>query len=228
MTYPREDQFIDFHTHTAWNYPNIYPIRSLVKPGEAETYAQQSNPVTIGIHPWFVNESSLESELLQLKESALSEQVLMIGECGIDLKCKTTYTLQEKAFLMQCEIANQVKKPLVIHCVKAYQQLAGYLRQLSPGIPWIFHGFNHNESVARELANYGAYFSIGADLFRENSKIRSSISKMPLDRLFFETDEWQQPVWKIYKEASGLLGLDEKSLIRQIHTNFLSCSRPIL
>jgi len=222
---PNEGQFIDFHTHTKWNYPNIFSIRSLVKPGEAGTYMLHDYPVSIGVHPWFINEARLADEVLQLKEAAAQAHIVMIGECGIDLKCNTPYPLQEKAFIQQAEIAQQLKKPLVVHCVKAYQSLTNYMKQLRPTIPWIFHGFNHNEFVAGELAELGAYFSVGADLFRENSKIRRTITRLPLDRLFFETDEWQQPVWKIYKEAAAILGLPEKTLIGQIHTNYLHCMK---
>jgi TatD DNase family protein len=223
MSYPTENQYIDIHTHTAWNYPHIFSIRNLVKPLEIESYQPSATPISIGLHPWFI-EPGKEHKLIDLVLEASSQtNVFAIGECGIDLKIETQYGLQEKIFLKHAAIAEESKKPLIIHCVKAYQQLTNLLKQQKPQIPWIFHGFNNTEQVALELINHGAYLSIGADLLKENSKIRRSLASLPLDHIFLETDEWQQPIWKLYAEAVKLLGITEKILKQQLFDNFRKC-----
>jgi len=223
MPYPSGQQYIDLHTHIAWNYPYIFSIRSLVKPLEIESFQPSAAAVSIGLHPWYI-EPGKEHKLIELvRDASLNPNVMAIGECGIDLKIETQYRLQEKVFLKQAAIAEELKKPLVIHCVKAYQQLTNLLKQQKPKVPWIFHGFNNNEQVAMELINHGAYLSVGADLLKDNSKIRKSFPLLPPDHLFLETDEWQQPVWKLYAEAVKLLGITEKILKQHLFDNFRNC-----
>jgi TatD DNase family protein len=223
MPYPTGQQYIDLHTHIAWNYPHIFGIRSLVKPQELETFRDLTTPVSVGLHPWFIDLQSNDQVIALVREAAALPHILAIGECGIDLKKDTPFALQEKVFLEQAAIAEEVNKPLVIHCVRAYQQLSNLLRQLKPTVPWIFHGYNHNGQVAQELIRQGAYLSIGADFLKENSKIRKSLPALPLDHIFFETDEWQQPVWKLYAEVARLISIPEKELKLQVFENFRIC-----
>jgi TatD DNase family protein len=223
MLYPAENQYIDIHTHTVWHYPHIFSIRSLVKPEEQEALPEVSYAASVGLHPWFIEPGKENKVIAWVKETAIVPSVLAIGECGIDLKIGTAYGLQEKVFLKQAAIAEELKKPLVIHCVKAYQQLLNLIIKQKPSIPWIFHGFNNNEQVAADLIRQGAYLSIGADLLKENSKIRKALSSISLKHIFFETDEWQQPVWKLYTEASKLLSIPEKDLKLQVLENFKAC-----
>ena len=223
MFAPTVSQYVDIHTHTAWNYPHIFSIRSLVKPGEMESFRLLRVPVSVGIHPWFINQDKEDEMIAMILEAVVMPHVLAVGECGIDLKIDTPFKLQEKVFLKQAVIAEEVKKPLIIHCVRAYQQLLRLLQQQKPTIPWIIHGFNHNEQVAGELIKHGAYLSIGADFLKENSRIRKSLPTIPTDHIFFETDAWQQPVWKLYAEATKLLSIPEKELKLQIFENFRTC-----
>jgi TatD DNase family protein len=223
MLYPTENQYIDIHTHTTWHYPHIFSIRSLVKPGEQQTLPGASLASSVGLHPWYIEPGKENKVIAWIKEAASLSSVLALGECGIDLKIGTAYGLQEKVFLKQAAIAEELKKPLVIHCVKAYQQLLNLLIQQKPSVRWIFHGYNHNEQVAGDLIKNGAYLSVGADLLKENSKIRRSFPSLPPDRIFLETDDWQQPVWKLYAEAAKLLFMPEKDLKQRVLENFRAC-----
>ncbi|NVO21010.1 MAG: TatD family hydrolase [Bacteroidetes bacterium] len=223
MFAPFPGQYIDIHTHISWNYPHIFSIKSLVKPSEIEDYKTSETAISIGLHPWYIVPGKEHAIIAKLKSIAVEPDVMAIGECGIDLKIETAYGFQEKIFLKQAEIAEEVKKPLIIHCVRAYQQLAKLMVQNKPGVPWIFHGFNHNEQVAEELIKQGAYLSIGADLLKDNSKISKSFIKLPMDYIFLETDEWQQPVWKLYAEASRLLSVTDKVLKEAIFQNYQRC-----
>jgi TatD DNase family protein len=223
MQFPNANQYIDIHSHSNWNYPHIYSIRCLSKPEELENYREFARPITLGLHPWYIDPRTSRKVLEMVAEAAEFQTVLAIGECGIDLKIDLPYEQQEKVFLKQLAIAEKAQKPLIIHCVRAYQQLTNILLGNKPGVPWIFHGFNNNEQVAAELIRNGAYLSIGADLLKENSKIRKSFGSIPLNRIFLETDDWQQPVWKLYAEATRLLSIPEKELKFQILENFKAC-----
>ncbi len=225
MPLPTENQYIDIHTHTVWNYPYIFSIRSLVKPGEPEGYASCTGPASVGLHPWYILEDNKDEIIAVVRAAASLPHVIAIGECGIDLKKEIPVDMQEQVFRDQAEIALSVNKPLIIHCVKAYHKLTDLLKQIEPSTPWIFHGFNQHEEVAVELTGLGAYLSVGSDLLKENARIRKTILSIPPERLFLETDDWQQPVWKLYGEVSRLLGIPEKELKRQLYLNFMECFR---
>lgn len=225
MLLPRHDQYIDIHTHTNWNFPHIFSVKSLVKPGEPETFQDINKAITVGLHPWYLNAVSDQDKLDIVRKAAQSPHVIGIGECGIDMKNEIPFDHQERIFLEHLLIAEECQKPLIIHCVKAYHHFQKLIVKTKPGIPWIFHGFNSNRQVADDLVDSGAFLSIGADLLKDNSNIRRIISSLPLDRLFLETDEWQQPVWKIYKELSTLIRKPENEIKHQLADNFIHCFR---
>jgi len=223
MNGPLENQFIDLHTHSHHEDPAVFAIRSLVKPGEMELYKTLNRPVSVGLHPWFIDLREVGKMISIVREASKVDHVLAIGECGLDMAIQIVVDQQTKVFIEQTAIAEESGKPLVIHCVKAYPHLLALIKQLKPTVPWIFHGFNHNEQVANDLIRHGAFLSIGSDLLRDNSKIRKSIRLIPPDRIFLETDEWQQPVSKLYAEAANILNISEQQLKAQLRKNFKSC-----
>ncbi len=223
VPYPDEKQFIDVHTHHPWNYPHIFSIRNYVDRIEIETSRQLKTAISVGVHPWKCKPGEEEKFLELVKQASTLPHVLAIGECGIDLKIETPIEFQEKVFLQQALLADEIKKPLIIHCVKAYQQFSQLLQKQKPGVPWIFHGFNNTLQLAEELTGNGAYLSVGFDLLKENSKIRAAFYHLPIDQLFFETDEMQQPVWKLYAEAAKIFRISEKDLKKHVFENFERC-----
>ena len=223
MLYPTENQYIDLHTHLPWNYPNIFSIRNYVEKSEMEAALQSDHALSAGVHPWKCMPGEEEGFLELVKKASVLPQFLAIGECGIDLKIETACEFQESLFLKQAQIAEEVQKPLLIHCVRAYHQFQQLIQSFKPSVPWIFHGFNNTVQVAEQLVKHGACLSIGQDLTKENSKIRAAFFNLPMESVFFETDEWQQPVWKLYAEAARVIGWPENELKKMVSDNFIRC-----
>jgi len=221
-----ENQYVDVHTHCHSQDETVFTIRSLVKPGELELVSTLNEPLSVGLHPWFIEIGENEAVLDTVRKASHFDHVLAVGECGMDMLTKIPASVQEKVFLEQSKIAEEAGKPLLIHCVRAYSQLVALLKREKPSIPWIFHGFNHNKQIANELIRHGAYLSVGSDLLREHSNIRKSLRSIPMDRIFLETDEYQEPVNKLYTEASCILNLSVLQLKAQIFRNFRSCFCP--
>jgi TatD DNase family protein len=220
---PSPNAYFDSHIHVKPIVGNVYTIVNLDDLDENDTPSFLGVPVSIGVHPWFYDSFKTKKHLDIVKKFASHPSVLAIGECGIDRSVKTPLQVQEKNFIFQAELAEQCKKPLLIHCVKAYADFAGIIQRFNPTVPWIFHGFNANTHIAQSLLEYGAYLSIGRDLMRQNSKIRSSFTDLPIERIFFETDTWFQPVSILYKEASVLTKKTQKNLKQQMFDNFVRC-----
>jgi len=212
--------FIDIHTHQATEeigdlfIQNIFPYDEMLslRPGGF---------FSVGLHPWFINgERNHKDDLLELEKRASLPEVIAIGECGLDKLANTESQLQLDVFIQQSHIAESVNKPLIIHCVKSYSEIAHLKRRMKPKVPWILHGFTGNDMIINQLIPLDFYFSVGKILMTDNQTIRESLEKLPLDHLFFETDEWKRPVQDVYASYAELKGASIESLTEQVMWNF--------
>ena len=148
------------------------------------------------------------------------KRCLAIGECGLDKLSKVDFELQEEVFIEQIKIANHIQKPLIVHCVKAFNELINCLNLNDNTVPVIVHGFNNNENIARILVNQGVYFSFGKALLGYESNAAKAIKNVGRKNFFLETDDADISIKYIYKKASELLGIDEEIIKQQLQGNF--------
>lgn len=189
---------------------NLYPGNSDEKP---RLYSS-------GIHPWYIVPEQTEAQLESLRFDCLDKRCLAVGECGLDKLSKVEFALQEQVFKAQIAIANDYKKPLVIHCVKAFNELINCLNDCDNQVPVIIHGFNNNENIARVMVNHGYYFSFGKALLGYDSNAAKAIKSVGRKNFFLETDDADLSIKYVYRKASELLGVDEEILMQQIKSNF--------
>jgi len=145
---------------------------------------------------------------------------LAIGECGIDLAIDTDIKTQERIFLKQAGIAENKKKPLIIHCVRAYNELIRLRKALKAEMPWIIHGFSGNTEQAVQLLKHGFYLSFGEKLIENKKLLNQAFSQIPVENMFFETDEGNATIREIYSFASEILKLDVDDLKIRIFENY--------
>ena len=105
------------------------------------------------------------------------------------------------------------KKPLVIHAVKAYDDIIRIHKAERPKQPWIIHGFRGKPETAGQLIREGLYLSFGEYYNHE------SLKSVPLDRLFLETDEGNMPIDKLYRKAARIRNLSTHRLRKSIKEN---------
>lgn len=173
-----------------------------------------------GLHPWYIDKATCYDQLDLLRNMVQETHCLALGECGLDKLSKVDFELQEEVFTEQVKIANQVRKPLIIHCVKAFNELINCLNLNDNTVPVVIHGFNNNENIARVLVNEGYYFSFGKALLGYDSNAAKAIIKVGRKRFFLETDDADISIKYIYKKASELLGIDEEIVKLQLQDNF--------
>ncbi len=145
--------------------------------------------LSFGLHPWYIGERS-ESWLDTLK-TLLTSTPSSVGEIGLDHALdKTTFSDQEAVFLAQIHLANELERPVSIHCRRAW----GRLMELLDGKGWpaagfVLHSYSGSADLIQPLARRGAFFSFsGAITFEQNRKGREAAALVPLDRLLIETD----------------------------------------
>ncbi|MBI4059731.1 TatD family hydrolase [Candidatus Giovannonibacteria bacterium] len=126
------------------------------------------------------------------KELAADSKVVAIGECGLDYYRLTADTKkkQREIFEKQVALATEVKKPLMIHCRNAFDDLIEILNTNSKLLntpPGVVHFFSGAKDNATELLDLGFSFSFGGVLTfaRDYDEVVRYIEP---DRILLETD----------------------------------------
>jgi TatD DNase family protein len=208
---------IDFHTHHRGDPKNTIvqsiPYTDLDGMRNGEFY-------TIGIHPWETDRENIDIALHQIIEYAQHPEVIGIGEVGLDRLRGANLNRQIEIFVKQICIVDQIRKPLIIHCVRAWAELLEIKKMSKSMVAWAIHGFRGTPELARQLIDRGMYLSFGAQLVEAAPSLAEAITTVPLDRLFLETDESHTPVEEIYYAASDILNISMETLADQIRSNF--------
>lgn len=149
-----------------------------------------------------------------------NRRCIAIGECGLDKAIDTDFELQQKIFCEQIQIANEVQKPLMIHCVKAFNELTACLKKMNNTVPVIIHGFNNNQNIANDLLKHGYLLSFGKALMDDGSNASEVIKHVGRKNFFLENDDSNVSIRDIYKRASEILGIEEQFLQEQLKSNY--------
>jgi len=144
----------------------------------------------IGIHPHDA-QSYNESVQAQLFNLAKDPKVVAIGEIGLDFyRDLSPRDLQKKAFIGQIKLAQELKKPIVIHDRDAHQEVMEIIKAEKAGrYEGVMHCYSGHIPMALELIKEGFYISFAGPLtFKNNKKTPEVAAKVPLDRILLETD----------------------------------------
>lgn len=205
--------FINIHSHAPaqpgeWAIQTLYSnFSSVIRPG---TYAA-------GLHPWHIHETRWKQEFEALQSLSKQEQVIAIGECGLDKACNTPFQLQKDAFIAQLLWANEINKPLIIHCVRAFDEILKLLQIHKNKVPVIFHGFNKNRLLAEKLTAKGHWLSFGKALLQAGN--HENFLSVPADKYFLETDDAAVSIEIIYKAAANIKNTTVDELHLQLKKN---------
>lgn len=161
----------DCHTHSLRRYAIVCR-----QPGEP---ADDDYVYAVGYHPW--NASDFNEQ--RLEEEASLPSTVAIGETGLDVLRGPSAQVQEAAFRRHIELSERLGKPLIIHCVRAFDRLLAIKKEMRPLQPWIIHGFSRKPELARQLLDAGCYLSLGPRFNPATAAI------IPADRLLIETDD---------------------------------------
>lgn len=174
----------------------------------------QVQPVALGVHPWFIHKETIQQDLSSLSKLATADTVKMIGECGLDKVKGADFALQLEVFEQQLILAKRLKKPLILHCVRAYDELLALAKQIDPGVAMVVHGFNKNEQLGRQLVDHGFCLSVGRAILNVDSGAASIVRET--ENFLLETDDAEHSIQEIYEAASKIkkMSIDElKALI---------------
>ena len=146
--------FFDFHHHFQERKYGIYNLDF--------TEEIPGNYFSAGLHPNKIDENYRQN-LDKIKEISQHPNCLAIGECGLDGLVSADESLQEQVFEQQILWANEIQKPVIVHCVRRFSQLLRF--QKIAKVPLIVHGFNKKKETAEELLSKGFICLLGKRCF---------------------------------------------------------------
>ncbi|GGH24379.1 TatD family deoxyribonuclease [Sphingobacterium alkalisoli] len=205
--------YIDIHTHCRNEQHDVLSLQNCIV---GKDYFP-SVACSVGIHPWYID-IDFDKQCNALETYAARENVLAIGECGLDKLTKTKWEKQIKCFEQQIQLANIIGKPLIIHCVRAYQETFQVLLQQKVTVPVIFHGFNKNIALAQSVLKQGYLISLGADMLKGAKN--NLITNLPLEKIFLETDDKSISIVDIYTYFCAARKISIDQLRNELAQNF--------
>lgn len=219
MNLPLAGDYIDMHTHNGKPSIGVFIIESLMAHEEKLPGNDAGISYTFGIHPWFLNENNHIRLISSVENSINHPNVLAVGEAGFDKLRGPSPDLQRKVFLEQVAIAEIIEKPVIIHCVKAWDELLSVQKKFRPKTTWMIHGFRGSVELAGQLISKGFYLSIWFD-FAIRPESATLLKSLPKERIFLETDGADIDIRDIYNKVSGDLGITVDELKSLMLNNF--------
>ncbi|MBL7814701.1 MAG: TatD family hydrolase [Saprospiraceae bacterium] len=211
--------FVDIHTHLPKVAQGVVSVQNFT---QNDLYTEGGQNASVGLHPWFLTKENVEQDFKTLSKRAMQPNVVAIGECGLDRLRGESLAFQTQVFEQHIRLAEQVQKPVIIHCVRAFNEVVAVKRRMNPRVPLLIHGFHKNETILQDLLRHGFYISVGAAILRGGHNAHDAFKHIPIDRLFLETDDADVPIERIYAAYATLTGIGLMDLKEHIYQRFAS------
>jgi TatD DNase family protein len=200
----------DIHTH---HYPNTSG-EAIVQLMPDAFYPQQGHFYSVGLHPWEIKDD-WRTQMAGLLVKALHPQVAMIGETGIDKKNGAApLEVQMEVFREHVRLSELLRKPLIIHCVKGFDEVLAIRKEMKAALPWLIHGFRGGIEQWQQLSRAGLLVSIGEHYDEE------LVKELPLSQRFIESDD-RGDIDAVYRAVSLFADVEEENLRFIVHRNII-------
>lgn len=198
----------DVHTH---HHPAT-PGEAIVQLTPDAFHPQPGHLYSVGLHPWDIRDD-WRTQMAKLLTMALHTHVVMIGETGLDKKNGSApMELQMEVFREHVHLSELIRKPLIVHCVKAFDELLAIRKETKATLPWIIHGFRGGVEQWHQLTRAGLHVSIG---HRYEEVL---IKALPLTNLLLESDDTGD-IDAVYRRVSDDTRTDHDTLSQHVATN---------
>jgi TatD DNase family protein len=146
---------------------------------------------TAGVHPHDSRGLLDEEAYASFERLAADRGFVAIGEIGLDyFKNVAPADVQREAFARQVALARRLRRPLVLHCREAMEDLLAIVDREGRGeIGGVFHCFSYGPAEAKAALDRGFSVSFSGTLtYPASHEIRRAAKIVPRDRVLVETD----------------------------------------
>lgn len=207
--------YINIHTHHLSKDNGVFLFNNRFN-FDKEYFLEKYH--SIGIHPW---DADVVFSVSEFEKSIQNPNCLAIGECGLDKLKGPNIETQKQVLTLHLELALKYHKPVIIHCVKAFDEIIKICKPYLNQTSIIIHGYNKNSELAKQLISNGFYVSLPL-----NFLIHNDVLELDLNKLFFETDdEKNSSIQTVYETFSQKYNLDLETLKAKINLNFANVFR---
>ena len=203
---------IDAHTHIAAEEPGRLSLVNLT-PRTPHREKTGNSLFSCGIHPADIRNFSLRELRTALAENSCSA----IGECGLDARTPIPPEQQEDAFRAQIRLAEELRLPMVIHCVRKYYDLIRLRKETAARMPWLIHGFRGKQPIGKALLDSGCLLSLSPVWLMHQTAFPGWL---PAGSFLLETDESAFPLRELYFFTARLRGESMESLSGLLQNTF--------
>ncbi len=211
-------RFVNIHGHRQSNSIEEWVMQSLMAkdfpPDDIE-----NGYYSVGFHPYNVGKVDERETLESVRKAVKHPRILAVGEIGLDKSIEVSLEDQFRIFEKQVEIAEAASLPVVLHVVRAFNEMITFMKAKQPVVPMIIHGYNGNAQMADQLVEAGFLISFGEAITGEHSKSIEALQRVPVEMMFLETDEGDLDIREIYQFAAGVKGISLDHLRVQIYEN---------
>ena len=150
----------------------------------------------VGFHPVHVQEQ--EFNLGEFAKLADHPKVVAIGETGLDYyhlwadskdEEEKVKNQQKEVMFELLELSKKKRKPAILHCRDAYEDLIAALKEKNQEVKAVVHCFLGSRKIAKEFLEMG--FNLGFTgilTFTDDKELFEVVKETPLERIFIETD----------------------------------------
>lgn len=210
--------FFNLHTHHFTDNSDILELTNQYPNDFDESIPFYS----IGIHPWYIVDNEIDNYLKIIESKLKLDNCLALGECGLDKRIDYPFDKQVAVFEKQLLLSKKYNKPIILHCVGAFQEIIEIKKRLKITQPMIIHGFSKNIETAKQLLDNGFYLSFGKYLLLSQSlgtELKTVFNQIPNDQFFLETDTISESLQDVYKLAADYKNISISELQEIININ---------
>ena len=142
----------------------------------------------VGVHPSESGKVPM-SALETLRDHARHARVVAIGETGLDFfRDYAPRADQERWFLAQLALADEVGLPVVIHQRSALEEVLAILERARPQAGGVLHCFDQDLATVERARAIGFKLGLGGVLTYGHEALDEAVRRAPEDMLMLETD----------------------------------------
>ncbi|MFC2143641.1 TatD family hydrolase [Candidatus Aenigmatarchaeota archaeon] len=151
--------------------------------------------ISAGLHPTAIeryNDKIINDHIELIRKN--KDNIASIGETGLDyhhIKDPEGIEKSKKIFVRFIELANELKKPIVIHTRNAMPDTLEIMKKID--VPVMMHCFSGNNEELKECVDRGYHISF-TTMIVKSKRYRKLAKKTPIEKILLETDgPWLDP-----------------------------------